>query len=125
MPLQSDSRISGRGRILLALVLGVVVLSPFGYSVVSRVAGSPDQPEPFLERPDSQYDSCVRETEYMRYHHWELLSEVREDVVRYGHRNDEGLKDCRKCHTSREHFCDRCHEAASVWPDCFGCHYYP
>ena len=121
MSQQPDSRM----RVLLALVLVVIILSPFAHSVISRVATTPDQPELFLERPDPQHDSCVRETEYMRYHHWELLGEIREDVVRYGQRSDVGLMGCRDCHTSRERFCNRCHDAASVWTDCFGCHYYP
>ena len=125
MSLLTDSRIPSRMRVLLALVLIVIVLSPIGYSVISRVAADTDQAEPFLERPDQQYEKCVRETDYMRYHHWQLLGEVREQVVRYGQRSDAGLKGCRDCHTSRERFCNRCHEAASVWPDCFGCHYYP
>ena len=125
MSQQPDSRSPGRLRVLLAMVLVVIILSPFGFSVISRVATSTDQTELFLERPDPEHENCVRETEYMRYHHWELLGKIREDVVRYGQREDAGLRGCRDCHTSRERFCDRCHDAASVWPDCFGCHYYP
>ena len=125
MSQQSNSRGPRRMRVVLAVVLFVVVLSPFGYSVISRVAATGDPPEVFLERPDPQHEKCVRDTEYMRYHHWELLSQVREQVVRYGQRDDAGLRGCRDCHTSRERFCNRCHDAASVWPDCFGCHYYP
>ncbi len=125
MSQQPDSRFPHRLRVLLAIVLIVFILSPFGYSVISRVASTTDQAELFLERPDPQYENCVRDTEYMRYHHWELLSEVREKAVRYGDRDDPGLRGCKDCHTSRERFCNRCHDAASVWPDCFGCHYYP
>ena len=125
MSQQPDSRFPGRMRVLLALVLIVVILSPLGYSVISRVAATADPPELFLERPAPEHENCVRETEYMRYHHWELLSEVRGEVVRYGQRENVGLRGCRDCHTSRERFCSRCHEAASVWLDCFGCHYYP
>ena len=33
--------------------------------------------------------------------------------------------ECTKCHTSRVRFCNRCHEAVNLYPDCFGCHYYP
>ena len=61
----------------------------------------------------------------MRFHHWELLRLTREEVVRYGIRGDVGLNRCGECHTSRERFCDRCHEATSLHPDCWGCHYYP
>ena len=46
-------------------------------------------------------------------------------VVRYGIRGEIGLKKCKECHTSRERFCTKCHEAVSLTPDCYGCHYYP
>ena len=81
--------------------------------------------ELFLERPDPKYTSCVKDTEYMRYHHWELLRGIREEIVRYGIRGEVNLARCRDCHTSRETFCNRCHDAVSLTPDCFGCHYYP
>ena len=61
----------------------------------------------------------------MRRHHWELLRGVREEIVRYGKRGEIGLDRCRECHTSRERFCNVCHDAVSLTPDCFDCHYYP
>jgi hypothetical protein len=104
----------------------VILLLPLGYSVVSSLfAQEPEMPQVFLEQPDPKHESCVRETAYMRFHHWELLRQVREEVVRYGERGDVGLKKCSECHTSRERFCNRCHDAVSLHPDCFGCHYYP
>ena len=81
--------------------------------------------EPFLEKPAPEHDKCVRETTYMRHHHWELLRGIREEVVRYGMRGEVGLNGCRDCHTKRERFCDQCHTAVSLTPDCWGCHYYP
>ena len=112
-----------RRRLILPVLL---VLLPLGYSVVSSVV-PPDTraAEPFLERPDAKYDRCVKDTTYMRFHHWELLRDIRKEVVRYGERGDIGLNKCRECHTSRENFCNRCHDAVSLHPDCFGCHYYP
>jgi hypothetical protein len=117
---------SRRGQVLFALIPLLIILFPLGHSIVGRVIprGS-DTSEPFLERPDAKYDRCVKETSYMRYHHWELLREIREEVVRYGKRGDIGLDGCRKCHTSKERFCNQCHNAVSLTPDCFGCHYYP
>jgi hypothetical protein len=111
-------------RLLWAIPL-LIVLLPLGYSVVSSVAQVGDPPEVFLEMPDPKHEECVRDTAYMRFHHWELLRGVREEIVRYGNRGDVGLKKCQECHTSRERFCDRCHDAVSMSPDCFGCHYYP
>jgi hypothetical protein len=61
----------------------------------------------------------------MRYHHMDLLRDVREEVVRFGIRGGVTLAGCGDCHTNRDQFCDRCHEAASVRLDCYGCHYYP
>lgn len=116
---------NGRTTLLLAIAL-VIILSPVGYSVVSSLfAQGGEHTEPFLERPDPKHEECVRETTYMRFHHWELLREVREEVVRYGQRGELGLKRCKECHTSRERFCDRCHSAVSLHPDCWGCHNYP
>jgi hypothetical protein len=114
-----------RSGLLIAIAL-LLILLPFGYSAASRVvAGNHAGPQPFLEKPAPGYDRCIRDTTYMRFHHWELLKTVRDDVVRSGHPGDVALKKCRGCHTSRERFCDRCHTAVSLQPDCWGCHYYP
>lgn len=109
-----------------AIILILLIVLPVVYSAVSHVfaGGAPDE-EPFLQMPDPMYKNCVEETEYMRYHHWELLRGLREEVVRYGKRGDVGLHMCKDCHTSREQFCNKCHDATSLKPDCFGCHYYP
>jgi hypothetical protein len=114
------------GRALLVAVPLLILVVPIVYSIVSsmRAQAAPVPPE-FLEMPDPQHEECVRDTDYMRFHHWELLRAVREEVVRYGMRENPGLLECRRCHTSRERFCNRCHEAVSLYPDCWGCHYYP
>jgi hypothetical protein len=104
----------------------LIILIPLGYTIMYRLtAQTADPTEVFLERPDSTYKNCVKETEYMRYHHWELLRGIREEVVRYGKRGEIGLSKCKDCHTSRERFCNQCHDAVSMVPDCYGCHYYP
>ena len=110
----------------LVIVPVVIILAPLGYSLLSSLLVRAATPAPeFLEMPDARHEECVRETEYMRFHHWELLRQAREEVVRYGERGSVGLKRCSECHTSRERFCDRCHAATSLHPDCWGCHYYP
>lgn len=118
---------NGRSRRGLAVaILIALMLVPLGYSIFARmIPQSVDTPDVLLERPDPKYKRCVEETVYMRYHHWELLRGIREEVVRYGKRGEVGLNRCRDCHTSRERFCNRCHDAVSMTPDCFGCHYYP
>lgn len=110
-----------------ALILVPILVHAFGLTPTTSVAAG----EPFLEKPDPQYTECLKReglietTEDMRFHHWQLLREVRVEVVRYGKRGEAVLTRCSECHVSRERFCDRCHEAASVKPDCWGCHYYP
>ena len=84
-----------------------------------------DEAQAFLEMP-AESDGCVREGEYMRFHHMDLLKEIREDVIRRGDRS-EGitLSGCGDCHENRANFCNRCHDAVTLPLDCFGCHYYP
>ncbi len=114
-----------RNRAIAAAVPLVIILIPLAGSLVGFVVGdAPTADATFLELPDG-YDSCVRDTEYMRYHHWELLRQVREEYVREGIRGEINLNRCRECHPNRERFCNECHRAVSLEPDCFGCHYYP
>ena len=139
MPDKAASSPSAAGRALLAVILVLVILAPVGYSVLTRVtARGAEAPEP----PNSKYTQCIRDTDYMRFHHWELLKGLREKVVRDGIRGDlvevetisegvkrvvaveESLDGCWLCHQSKARFCDRCHDAATVRPDCFRCHYY-
>ena len=113
-------------KVNLVLIPVVIILLPLGYSVVSsQLAEPPSAEELFLEMPGPEHDACVKETTWMRYHHWELLRQTREEVVRYGERGNPGLAKCMECHTSRERFCNKCHDAVSMTPDCYGCHYYP
>lgn len=126
MPEMATNNRPGNRLSLLSVILVLIILAPLAYSIVYRVVAPDTEPaEVFLERPDPQYKNCVRETDYMRYHHWELLRGTREEVVRYGMRGETSLNKCRDCHTSRERFCNKCHDAVSLTPDCFGCHYYP
>jgi len=119
-PLQSS-----RAGLLIAIAV-LVILFPFAYSAVSRVVVQENAaPRPFLEKPDPRYDRCIRDTLYMRFHHWELIKTVRDETVRDGRPGDITLEKCRQCHASRERFCDRCHTAVSLHPDCWGCHHYP
>jgi hypothetical protein len=111
---------------LTVVIPAVIILLPFGYSVVQYVlARDAHSPQPFIERRDESYENCVKDTEYMRFHHWELLNEIREEFVRDGIRGDIRFDKCRECHPNRERFCNQCHKAVNLKPDCFGCHYYP
>jgi hypothetical protein len=123
--MNGEKMFNEKKHILAVAIPVVILLLPIGYSVVSGVfAGAPD-PRPFLERPDAKYENCVRDTEYMRFHHWELLNELRDETVRMRKRMDITMADCRKCHANRERFCNQCHDTVNLKPDCWGCHYYP
>jgi hypothetical protein len=112
--------------VIALIAVGVIILFPLVYSIAGYVFGQGDSaPRPFLAGPATEYENCVRETAYMRFHHWELLREIREEYVRHGIRGEIRLDRCRECHPNRERFCNECHDAVSLKPDCWGCHYYP
>ena len=115
-----------KAAIIAAVIPVLIIIFPIAYSIFTYDSTPGElSSQPFLERPDAKYKNCVRDTEFMRYHHWQLLRTIREEVVRYGVRGDTGLDMCKDCHTSRERFCTQCHTAVSMTPDCYGCHYYP
>jgi hypothetical protein len=110
-----------------SLIAVVIIVLPVIYSLATFAfgLGSGSSGEPFLEMPASEEEACQKETPYMRYQHMDYLKELRDAGVRGGARREVSLADCRRCHVSRERFCDRCHEAVNLTPDCFECHYYP
>ncbi len=111
--------------VVIVFTIAVVLLAIL-YSIIDYVfARGAESDEVFLEMPDPKYTECVRDTEYMRFHHWELLSAMRDESVRYGKRSVITFDDCRECHPNRAGFCNRCHDAVNLDPDCWGCHYYP
>jgi hypothetical protein len=105
-------------------VLALILLFPLVYGVVAY-AVSAGGPDPFLEKPDPKYTSCVQDTTYMRLYHMYYLKEVKDRIVRQGIKGEKGIDDCWECHTSRATFCDRCHEAVNLDLNCFRCHYDP
>ena len=124
MKLSTALNRENRGRV--ATVLMIFILLPVGLSIVGFVVrGRPEVPQVFLEKADPRWESCVREPEYMRFYHMDFLKQIREDVVRKGIKGGVTLAGCGDCHRNRDSFCDKCHAAASVNLDCFGCHFYP
>lgn len=81
---------------------------------------------------DAKGDKCVRETEFMRRNHMDLLKHQRDDTMRKGIRTTQfSLKGCIDCHASpknnsvigsNDNFCQGCHSYAAVKLDCFECH---
>lgn len=77
-------------------------------------------------------DKCVRDEEYMRRNHMNILKHQRDETVHKGIRTtQDSLKNCIECHvnpktnsvaSSKEDFCMGCHSYAAVKLDCFECH---
>jgi hypothetical protein len=118
-----NTMLDSNRNVIVVVILALIILGPIGYYGILSASG--DQADPFLERPDEKYQECIRETTYMRFNHWVLLKEIREQVMRDGNREEIVLKNCKDCHTSRARFCDQCHNTVSLTPDCFDCHNYP
>ncbi|MHC4662530.1 MAG: hypothetical protein ACYS8W_12650 [Planctomycetota bacterium] len=109
---------------IVLIIVAVILLIPLGYGVISIAAS--DDTQPFLEKPDvKKGDKCIRDTEYMRLNHMDLLKEARNQAMREGKEADVSINECRGCHTGREQFCDKCHSVVNAQLDCYGCHYYP
>ena len=131
-------------RVLAVVIPALIILFPLAYSIGAwAVSLAAPASEPFLERPDEQFEECVRDLEYMRFSHMTLLMNARDEAVRAGNRGDVGLSKlkpanaaikvstgdesrayCSDCHTSRERFCNQCHTAVNLSLDCFSCHEY-
>ncbi len=128
MPQKAANGRPGNGRGLLVSILVLIILLPLGYYVVRTAVALGGKPAgEFLQRPVTEDHKCLwnMNASEVRFHHWEQLNRIREDVVRHGKRDVKGLNECRDCHQSRANFCDKCHINAGVTPDCFDCHYYP
>jgi hypothetical protein len=112
-----------RRLIVAALAL---MAAPLLCAVIAGAA-APRTTTPYLE-PAAPGTTCILPKERMRYEHMTYLKRLRDEVVREGRAlvgdQPRGLGSCRSCHASRERFCDRCHEAATVRLDCYGCHPY-
>jgi hypothetical protein len=117
------------GKIITGLVIFVIIIT---FPIWYNVGGAEHLPNP--EKPVGK-KQCVRDTQYMRTTHMQLLSEWRDEVVRDGNRQDQivdGIKyekslqnGCMNCHTSKKKFCDECHIYAAVKPYCWDCHVQP
>ncbi len=119
-----------KGTIIPGLIIFVVlVTSPVWYNKLD--AGEPPKPE----LPPGGELKCVRPAAEMKDIHMSLLNEWRDDVLRDANRTTvevdgkvyrKGLQmACMQCHTSKEKFCDTCHEYVSVKPYCWDCHLTP
>ncbi|MDI6781812.1 MAG: hypothetical protein QME49_06910 [bacterium] len=108
---------------IVVLIVGIILLSPF---VINAVRGSIGSSVPALDIVLPEDGKCVKDKEYMRANHMDILEEARVKAVRDGQRiKDYSLKNCQTCHKNRDEFCDRCHNYVGVKPECFECHHFP
>jgi hypothetical protein len=119
------------GKVITGLVVFLVLITfPVWYNMATGKSGY----VPELEKP-VKGEQCVRDTDYMRSSHMNLLNEWRDQVVREGERYESGAAGysyerslshtCLDCHENKEKFCDQCHNYMGVDPYCWACHVVP
>lgn len=123
--------LNGNTRLIVVAISVVIILLPLGYSVVYSAFS---QGAPLPEGPDTE-GFCLNDVprKHMRFHHMDLLKDLRDEMVRdgkgkvefFGKTRQVELGQCWDCHASRKEFCNRCHEPVNLYPDCFRCHYGP
>ena len=122
-----------KGKIVTGITIFLIlILFPIWFTLASGDFTPPDLGD---VKKLTGKDDCVRDVEYMRSSHMDLLDEWRDDVVRSGHRIDETSKmemsltrTCLGCHAGegkKANFCDRCHDYVGVKPTCWECHIDP
>ncbi len=116
------------GKIIPGLIIALVLITfPILYNLATGSQAAP--PEIKLGVPEGVTE-CVRDVEYMRREHMQLLMDWRDEVVRDGDRIDEESgyvkslsNTCLGCHQNAEDFCFSCHEYSGVQtPYCWECH---
>ncbi len=118
-----------KGYVLLGAVLIILVFAlPTIYNSVNAA-----KTEITLAKAKGE---CIRNVEWMKANHMELLKQWRDERMRTGQiyykSPDTGktyiisIDTCFECHKSKAEFCDKCHEYSGVnKPYCFGCHLTP
>lgn len=119
------------GKIIIGLIAFLVLITfPMWYNAVQGKAAY----APELEKP-TKSDVCVRDADWMRAHHMDLLNTWRDQVVRQGIRYEQTedggqierslTNTCLNCHENKDRFCDACHTYMGVEPYCWDCHVVP
>ncbi|NOQ89635.1 MAG: hypothetical protein GQ549_01675 [Gammaproteobacteria bacterium] len=105
-----------------------------GFMLLSNTALA-ETPFPTIHEPSDESLKCIQPEDEMRRNHMNYILHERDETMHEGVRNEPGsLAACIDCHVepnpngviagvdSKEHFCNGCHEYASVQIDCFQCH---
>ncbi len=118
------------GKIIAGLAFFVVLCA---FPILWNHGGEETVPNP--EKPKNGATECVKDVEFMRSSHMQLLNDWRDEVVRDGERDDLTIQGqvyekslqngCLKCHSNKVKFCDECHNFAAVYPYCWDCHVIP
>lgn len=112
----------------ISLILtGLIMLFP--------TQGMAETPFPSIHNPEGKGVKCVQPEDEMRRNHMNYILHQRDKTMREGIRTETySLSKCIDCHIEanekgevashddKEHFCNTCHEYASVKIDCFECH---
>ena len=116
---------------LIYVLIGFTLLS------TSAIVGTAQAETPFptVHEPSDESLKCIQPEDEMRRNHMNYILHERDETVHEGVRNEPGsLAACIDCHVepddkgeiagieSEEHFCNACHQYASVQIDCFQCH---
>ena len=93
-----------------------------------------ETPFPTIHEP-SKAEKCIQPEDEMRRNHMNYILHERDETMHEGIRGEpSSLANCIDCHVepnengeiagieSEEHFCNSCHQYASVQIDCFQCH---
>ncbi len=117
------------GKVLILIAAMVVFFTSPMWLNIGRLEAIPKP-----ELPKNQ-KKCIEPVEYMRAYHMKLLDRWRKEGIRKnkhvyiasdGKAYEISLqRTCMKCHTSKEKFCDRCHNFVITHPDCWNCHLAP
>lgn len=106
-----------------------------GFILLLPLQGMAGTPFPTIHEPEGEGVKCVQPEDEMRRNHMKYIMHQRDKTMREGIRTEKySLSGCIDCHVeadangqvaehdSKEHFCNGCHEYASVQIDCFQCH---
>ena len=118
---------------MLAVVL--VFIASLAVVVHAAEEGNSASGVPMPQIPMGLGDSCVKDPDFMRRNHMDMLKHQRDETMLKGVRSEQySLKECISCHAvngpdsmpvtvaSPQHFCRSCHDYAAVSIDCFQCH---
>jgi len=114
--------------------VAVLLYALVGLSLLSTSALA-ETPFPTVHEPADESLKCIHPEEEMRRNHMNYILHERDETMYEGIRNEPAsLAGCIDCHVepnekgeiagieTEEHFCNACHQYASVQIDCFQCH---